>query len=1536
MRLTQRFVAALAGALVLACAVGAAAQASFPYLPGGSGDPHDYTTFHAPQGTHPNDLDGHDNVWHWAASQETSTDGGTAAVNGDPRELNGVRGSHLVDASTSLHAGWEVTTGRPDVAIAVLDSGIEWNSPSDMSDLRMKVRLNKGELPMPEVGGPTRDGTAATNCSTFSAGFYDVNGDGVFNVADYACDPRVSVTDHHEGPAGVLTPQDVIVAFSKGAFHGDGDGNGFVDDIAGWDFLDNDNDPYDDVQYGHGTGEARDSNAEANNGNQAGSCPNCMVVPLRVGDSFVADVNRFAQATVYAVDNNVLVVQEALGTLNNSHLARRAVNYAWDHGVTIIASAADESAQHHNWPSTYDHTLVVNSVTKYPTQEVPPGSGMDQPLTPSRKSYLQFNGCTNFSTRVTLAIPSTSCSSDATGQAGGMAGLIYSAAINAHAANHLPARSDCHLTNGDPCLVTPNEVRQLMATGSVSSVDADPRANSPDTSGQADDVNFLSDPDTFGCFAPTPAPGCTDPNARFGAADTARPYLEAALHSYPARKGYDEFYGFGRVNMIKAVDATAAGLVPPEAEIDSPGWYEMVDPARTSLDVGGHVNARGADYTCTLEAAPGSEPNNADVPTGDFTPVSSGWCDGTTHHTASHDGSLGAINLADLKGRFPASTDFTGPAPTPQSNVAGGGTHLNNRPAQEPYGFTLRVVVTAHAGPVQLTGQDRQNEYLHRDADLLPGFPKTLPSDGASSPALADLNGDNKNEVVFGTSDGIVHAMRPDGSELPGWPVHVDPLPLHGGGRAFTSGDVPTDSSYGAILASPAVADIDHDGVPEVVVADFEGKVYVFGADGTLKHKMEADPSFSGEPLQPFENVRKGERYRTQHGFFASPVLADLDRSADGKLEIVAAGLDRHVYAWRADGSAVPGFPVEVIDRSKVSGFDPATQTPTFASATDSDVNQGAIVDTPAVGDIAGDPKPEIVVGTNEEYPSGNDGGLNAGSFDTTSFTALGLALKTSNTRLFAFPSSGEPGGPHAGSSPFLPGWPVKMAQLQPELLPLVGEGVTGSPTIAPVDCQTGGSGAKVGAISDAGPAYVWNPDGTSCYGQSNGHDNAMQTDFSGGAAQYDHPAVPAVGQPAFANLDGTGPSFISPAAGVLRSLDIVLPEYQGGQDFVAAWNAASGQYRPGFPTAVNDLQFLTGPSAADIDGLPGQEIVGGSATLDLNAFNSAGAPADPSRWPKFSGDWMVANPAIGSFGTEDTSASARKVIVAMTRAGNLFAYSTSAPACSEGDWPRFHHDNANSGDLRRDAVSPGAPTGAKVLGSALTFRAPGDDLLCGNVKSYELVTSDAPIRGSDFGSSATVTPAADKLAGPGANQTLDLPFALRRYVAVRAVDDQGNAGRLALVDRQPGSDSNNGGGGGNNGGGGGNNGGGNGSGSGCTDKLTPRSTISRRALHKSRRGISARGHSRDRGCAGLRRVDVSIAKLVGKKCRFLTRKGKLTRRRSCRKPLQLRARGLKGWSIHVNGRIAPGRYRLIVRAVDRKGHREGARRANTMRFRAR
>ena len=118
-----------------------------------------------------------------------------------------------------------------------------------------------------------------------------------------------------------------------------------------------------------------------------------MVLPLRVGESFVADANRFAQAALYATDSGVDVIQEALGTLNAPLFARQAIEYAYHHGVTVIASAADEAAEHHNLPGSMPDTIVVNSVTKYSS------------LTSTPPSYLQLNGCTNFGTRIVALGP---------------------------------------------------------------------------------------------------------------------------------------------------------------------------------------------------------------------------------------------------------------------------------------------------------------------------------------------------------------------------------------------------------------------------------------------------------------------------------------------------------------------------------------------------------------------------------------------------------------------------------------------------------------------------------------------------------------------------------------------------------------------------------------------------------------------------------------------------------------------------------------------------------------------------------------------------------------------------------------------------------------------------------------------------------------------------------------------------------------------------------------------------------------------------
>ena len=155
--------------------------------------------------------------------------------------------------------------------------------------------------------------------------------------------------------------------------------------------------------------------------------------------------------------------------------------------------------------------------------------------------------------------------------------------------------------------------------------------------------------------------------------------------------------------------------------------------------------------------------------------------------------------------------------------------------------------------------------------------------------------------------------------------------------------------------------------------------------------------------------------------------------------------------------------------------------------------------------------------------------------------------------------------------------------------------------------------------------------------------------------------------------------------------------------------------------------------------------------------------------------------PAVGSFGTIDTDGDARNRVVAITRSGSVLAYRTDAPPCPLGSWPRFHHDNANSGDYRRDAVSPGKPMAASVSGTTVNFTAPGDDLLCGTADHYEIVTSNEPIDGDNFDQADPLADAPQPEAA-GSEQSYTLPPGARAFVAIRAVDDQGNVGRPVVV----------------------------------------------------------------------------------------------------------------------------------------------------------
>src|SRR6476661_2821083 len=180
---TGRILLAAAVTCMVTAVAATPALGAFPYTRPGA-DPTNYQDLFLTNQV-PNDLGGDGNTFKFASTPDPSNG---PQINSNPVELNGVRGAHLADANTSAAQAVQTTLGRPDVTLAVLDSGIKWNDAGAMDDLRLKVRLNRGELPVPlhdlttAISDPSRN-----DCSQFTSA-YDANGDGVFNIDDYACD----------------------------------------------------------------------------------------------------------------------------------------------------------------------------------------------------------------------------------------------------------------------------------------------------------------------------------------------------------------------------------------------------------------------------------------------------------------------------------------------------------------------------------------------------------------------------------------------------------------------------------------------------------------------------------------------------------------------------------------------------------------------------------------------------------------------------------------------------------------------------------------------------------------------------------------------------------------------------------------------------------------------------------------------------------------------------------------------------------------------------------------------------------------------------------------------------------------------------------------------------------------------------------------------------------------------------------------------------------------------------------------------------
>ena len=199
--------------------------------------------------------------------------------------------------------------------------------------------------------------------------------------------------------------------------------------------------------------------------------------------------------------------------------------------------------------------------------------------------------------------------------------------------------------------------------------------------------------------------------------------------------------------------------------------------------------------------------------------------------------------------------------------------------------------------------------------------------------ALADLDGDGRDEICVASAQGTIWVLRSDGSHLPGWP------------KMLPANQHPPNPA--AVFASPAIADLDRDGDLEIVVATHAYQIHAWQAngeaiigwpvwiphrarggfsdvaigdvngDGELEVVITSEHGFTGPATVALFNARgmllPGWPYALPEPCNAGPALGDIN--ADGIPEIVAATIGGNAAVVALDGSTgtpLPGWPVRL------------------------------------------------------------------------------------------------------------------------------------------------------------------------------------------------------------------------------------------------------------------------------------------------------------------------------------------------------------------------------------------------------------------------------------------------------------------------------------------------------------------------------------------------------------------------------------------------------------------------------------------------